>query len=284
MAVDQYALTTLTKLKTTLGISTSTDDTLMEGCIDRASDIIEGWLDYKVLARDYSEWIDISRIEGPMFRLANQPVVSVRSVALGCRDAFTITASSSLLAATVAIDGSKVRVLTTDTSGTDTTTDIAFATYKSVSSVVAQLNGITGVSASTIQNGRSAQLHITPGSSFVDRSVVVGMAWDEGTRWKMDRTNGVVYLQCGPWWLGGSGKRQAQAALVEYNAGESAVPDDIEAACLSVASWLYNAGKRDPSLQSESLGDYSYTTKIVGDQTSFGKMLADTIGHRRRLR
>lgn len=281
MAVDTYALTSLTNLKTKLGISGSTDDTFLEDCIDRASDMIEQFLDYKVLARDYTEWMDGRG--GKSFRLKNQPVNTVRTVAYGVRDAISVSATdATLIGATVAADGTKVRVTVTDSAGSDTVSDLSIATYPSIALMAAAIEALSGVSAAALVNGRSAQLHIQPGASFLDRTAVLTMAWDDGVGYRLDETDGTVWIvllepwSCGP--MGG------QKILVEYNAGEAAIPDDIEAACLDLASNLFMARSRDPGLQSENLGQYSYTTKIVGADTTIEQRLYQMIGARRRIR
>jgi hypothetical protein len=280
MAVDTYALTTLVNLKLALAISANTDDTLLENCIDSATTIIENHLDFKVMARDYSEWIDARGSN--RFRLANQPVNSVRSISGGMRDAMIVTAASTtLIGATVACDGTQVRIITTASDGTDTTTNIALATYKSVSAVVAQADALSAVSASTVTNGRSAQLHIQPGMSFLDKSVVLTMAWDSLYGYRVDEVTGTVWIvppSCEGLPSGG------QRYLVEYNAGEATIPYDIEAACIAVASALYHAGKKDPTLQSESLGQYSYTNKIIGENATLQGQLDDLVGARKRIR
>src|SRR5215212_8604980 len=54
MAVKTAALTTLGNLKSALKISTTTDDTLLEKAIDRASDWIESQTNRKLKARKYN--------------------------------------------------------------------------------------------------------------------------------------------------------------------------------------------------------------------------------------
>jgi hypothetical protein len=50
-----------------------------------------------------------------------------------------------------------------------------------------------------------------------------------------------------------------KSVLIEYTAGYATVPDDVEQACIEVASMLYRDRRRDGNLVSEGLGDYSYT-------------------------
>lgn len=54
MAVGTYALTTLAKLKTFLGISGTTNDTLLEACVDRTTALFEAVTRRKIMARDYT--------------------------------------------------------------------------------------------------------------------------------------------------------------------------------------------------------------------------------------
>ena len=48
---------------------------------------------------------------------------------------------------------------------------------------------------------------------------------------------------------------------VTYTAGYNRwqVPEPLESACLELMSMLYNLAKKDPSLKSESIGEYKYT-------------------------
>jgi len=54
MAVGTYALTTLANLKAFLGISVSTNDTLLENCIDRTTKLFEQETRRKLKAREYT--------------------------------------------------------------------------------------------------------------------------------------------------------------------------------------------------------------------------------------
>lgn len=50
-----------------------------------------------------------------------------------------------------------------------------------------------------------------------------------------------------------------------YTAGYSTIPNDIEEACLQLASYIYN-DKKNKGMKSESLGEYSYTKEsLVGN-------------------
>jgi uncharacterized phiE125 gp8 family phage protein len=46
---------------------------------------------------------------------------------------------------------------------------------------------------------------------------------------------------------------------VQYNGGYATIPDDVDMVCRELVVEAYNLSKRDSTLRSESLGDYSYT-------------------------
>jgi hypothetical protein len=47
--------------------------------------------------------------------------------------------------------------------------------------------------------------------------------------------------------------------FVDYTAGFATIPDALEWVCLTITKMLYDKIKKDLNLQSETLGDYSYT-------------------------
>ena len=50
-----------------------------------------------------------------------------------------------------------------------------------------------------------------------------------------------------------------KSVLVEYTAGYATVPDDLQQACIDVSKMLFLDRRRDTGMQSENLGDYSYS-------------------------
>jgi hypothetical protein len=71
------------------------------------------------------------------------------------------------------------------------------------------------------------------------------------------------------------------SVLVAYNGGLSTVPYDIEQVCLEVAAQMYRDRKRDRGVQSESLGDYSYS---LGQATAALDLIRSRLGSRTRIR
>ena len=72
-----------------------------------------------------------------------------------------------------------------------------------------------------------------------------------------------------------------QSTLIEYSAGYTTTPDDIHQACLVLAGTMYLSRKSDTSLQSESLGDYSYS---MASADSSRAMMEDMLGSWKEIR
>lgn len=51
---------------------------------------------------------------------------------------------------------------------------------------------------------------------------------------------------------------------VTYTGGWATIPVDLKFACLRILTWSIGETRRDPSLQSESIGAYAYTRLAVG--------------------
>lgn len=60
-------------------------------------------------------------------------------------------------------------------------------------------------------------------------------------------------------WLGYCAPGDMQDVRVDYTGGYSTIPDDLATAAAALTAALYRRSSRDTSLQSERLGDYSWT-------------------------
>ena len=60
-------------------------------------------------------------------------------------------------------------------------------------------------------------------------------------------------------------------------ANQDAVPEDLVFAANSVAGWMYFVRTSDPSKQSESLGNYSYVSKIIGKGLTLNEYALDLV-------
>ena len=294
MAVGTYALSTLAGLKAHLGITVSTYDTILEQYIDHASAKIERWIGRQIKLRNYSEWYGGNDVRS--VRVKQYPINNVVGVYTGLAAGMTITSTvSSDVRLTVSINTDPLgtvangvlapcAVLTrTTTAGTTTTDTLLFSTYPTTTSLVAAINAITGYSASVSTAMRCAQLHPRAGGD-VKQSAVVLTGVDVSSEFVYDSYLGIVTIRQDAFPMASHNARYPsalQSTLIEYSAGYTTVPDDIHQACLVIAGTMYLSRKSDTSLQSESLGDYSYS---MASADSSRAMMEDMLGSWKEIR
>ena len=295
MAVGTYALSTLAGLKAHLGITVSTYDTILEQYIDHATAKIERWIGRQIKLRNYSEWYGGNDVRS--VRVKQYPINNVVGVYTGLAAAITISSTvSSDIRLTISINTDPLgtvangvlapcAVLTRTTSaGTTTTSTLLFSTYPDTTSLVAAINAITGYSASVSTAMRCAQLHPRAGGD-IKMATVVLTGVDVSSEFVYDSYLGIVTIRqdAFPTMRSYSARYPSalQSTLIEYSAGYTTVPDDIHQACLVIAGTMYLSRKSDTSLQSESLGDYSYS---MASADSSRAMMEDMLGSWKEIR
>jgi hypothetical protein len=295
MAVGTYALTTLAQLKAHLGITVSTYDTLLEQYIDHATAKIERWIGRQIKLRNYSEWYGGNDVRS--VRVKQYPINNVVGVYTGLAAALTIastTASDVRLTISINTDPlgtvangvlAPCAVLTRTTSAGTTTTDtLLFSTYPTTTSLAAAINAITGYSATVTTAMRCAQLHPRAGGD-IKMATVVLTGVDVSSEFVYDSYLGIVTIRQDAFPTMASHNARypsaLQSTLIEYSAGYTTVPDDIHQACLVIAGTMYLSRKSDTSLQSESLGDYSYS---MASADSSRAMMEDMLGSWKEIR
>ena len=295
MAVGLYALSTLVQLKAHLGITLSTDNTILEGYIDHATAKIERWIGRQILVRNYFEWYGGNDVRS--VRVKQYPINNVVGVYTGLAAALTISSTvSSDIRLTVSINTDPLgtvangvlapgAVLTrTDSAGTTTTNTLTFATNPDTTSLVAAINAITGYSASVSTAMRCAQLHPRAGGD-IKMATVMLTGVNVSSEFVYDSYLGIVTIRqdAFPTMASHSARFPSglQSTLIEYSAGYTAVPDDIHQACMVIAGTMYLSRKSDTSLQSESLGDYSYS---MASADSSRAMMEDMLGSWKEIR
>ena len=294
MAVGQYALSTLAGLKAHLGITVSTYDTILEQYIDHASAKIERWIGRQIKLRNYFEWYGGNDVRS--VRVKQYPINNVVGVYTGLAAAMTITSTvSSDVRLTVSINTDPLgtvangvlapcAVLTrTTTAGTTTTDTLLFSTYPTTTSLATAISTYAGFSATATTAMRCAQLHPRAGGD-VKQSAVVLTGVDVSSEFVYDSYLGIVTIRQDAFPMASHNARYPsalQSTLIEYSAGYTTVPDDIHQACLVIAGTMYLSRKSDTSLQSESLGDYSYS---MASADSSRAMMEDMLGSWKEIR
>ena len=294
MAVGTYALSTLAGLKAHLGITVSTYDTILEQYIDHATAKIERWIGRQIKLRNYSEWYGGNDVRS--VRVKQYPINNVVGVYTGLAAGMTITSTvSSDVRLTVSINTDPLgtvangvlapcAVLTrTTTAGTTTTDTLLFSTYPTTTSLATAISTYAGFSATATTAMRCAQLHPRAGGD-VKQSAVVLTGVDVSSEFVYDSYLGIVTIRQDAFPMASHNARYPsalQSTLIEYSAGYTTVPDDIHQACLVIAGTMYLSRKSDTSLQSESLGDYSYS---MASADSSRAMMEDMLGSWKEIR
>jgi len=295
MAVGTYALSTLAQLKSHLGITASTDNTILEGYIDHATAKIERWIGRQILVRNYSEWYGGNDVRS--VKVKQYPINNVVGVYTGLTAALVIASTvSSDIRLTVSINTEPlgtvasgalapgVTLTRTTSAGTTSISTLTFATYPDTTSLVAAINAITGYSATVTTAMRCAQLHPRAGGD-IKMATVVLTGVNVSSEFVYDSYLGIVTIRqdAFPTMAQHNARFPSglQSTLIEYSAGYTTVPDDIHQACMVIAGTAYLSRKSDTSLQSESLGDYSYS---MASADSSRAMMEDMLGSWKEIR
>jgi hypothetical protein len=270
MAVDQYALTTLQRLKDWLGVTTSTNDTLYERSIDAASARIERFIGREIVARDRIEFRDPQRSDTLV--LKQYPVISCRFIGYGAKTALTVSANPQAadLSGTVQVTDSAIVTVRNTAGGVTNTTltyDFATPTYTTAEQVQPLINAATGFLCTLDWNAPLRYMHRMGPIDVTDNPAHLTAPDIRATDFIIDLPRGIVHLGASyrsvQWptdWHGTFGA-SPQTVVIDYRAGYETVPYDIEETCWMVAAQLFRNRQRDMGVNSESLGDYSYVNR-----------------------
>ncbi len=295
MAVGQYALTTLAGLKAHLGITVDTYDTILEQYIDHATAKIERWIGRQIKVRNYFEWYGGNNVRS--VRVKQYPINNVVGVYTGLAAGMTIsstTASDVRLTVSVNTDplgtvangvlAPGVTLTRTTSAGTPSTNTLEFSSYPTTTLLATAISTYAGFSATATTAMRCAQLHPRAGGDVKQSSVVL-TGVNVSSEFVYDSYLGIVTIRqdAFPTMRSYSARFPSglQSTLIEYYAGYTTVPDDIHQACLVIAGTMYLSRKSDTSLQSESLGDYSYS---MASADSSRALMEDMLGSWKEIR
>lgn len=273
MAVGAYALTTLQRVKDWLNLSTSAQDTTLERLIDAATARIETWCGRQFLARDR---VEAHNGSSRTLKLKHYPVNSIKFLGYGRESAIIIASDESTdILATVGVlavaphTSAKSVVLTRTNANeqvTATTYELVDA-YTTTLELATQITSDAGWTATALVNCPSKYLHVSGPMDAKDGSVTLTWPSQRSSRFNVDMSTGVLTMP--------SGYRDRewadefddvddyfQTVIVDYNAGYSTVPDDVGQACIELVAAAYRARFKDANVDSETLGDYSYTSAV----------------------
>lgn len=272
MAVGTYALTSLSNLKDWIGVTGTADDAVLESAIDRATEIIERYCDRKFKSRTFYEWCEPNASK--VMTVENRPITSVNTISYASRQTMIVSSDTSGtdVLATIGNDGDSLRLHKIASNGTTTTVDLSFETYPTTSALVTQINSsISGWSASLQFNAYSRTIYKFGGRGVIDATGTIEHAYDNVSDYRIDYESGEIFIGSdgfGNVWRANYFPRGFRPVYVEYVAGYSTIPADLELTAIEMAADMYRERKQDRTLGGESLGDYNYSRISVAELLS----------------
>ena len=285
MATD---LTTLAAVKTFMNISATTSDASLTSLITQVSRQIEVDCSRTFGA---TNWIEYQNTGTGQMRaqIRNKPLITLSSVRWGYQTAIQVQVASGNTDVWDAIQISqdartsdKKMTLTqmTSTGGTMTTVfNLTTSGYQLCSQVVAGINATPGFSATLLGNIDVPTRWLYPWTtnlkSYNNQFVqALGYPYIDLFGYVIDPVYGTIGFQplsSMDYFFGAGGQAtygggspvsfpsMYQGLCLDYRGGFEIIPDDLVLLANRVVAVTYYQSRRDGSLQSESLADYSYS-------------------------
>jgi hypothetical protein len=285
MAVGTYALTSNAKLQSFVGsVYVAAEETLWNMLIDIATGIIERNTHRLLKSREYAREV-YNGTGGSRLYLKQWPVSQVRRVSIGRTSAFSIKNTTAKTRAEVEVTATSI-LLRAD--GATSPTEIKFTDYATITLLVAKIETYAGWDCGLLVSDygalASTECLRRPAMACKDPDLAyVEMPDEDMTDYYLenpdeDRNAGMLFSPSGF-------ESGVQNIFVDYTAGFATIPNDLEGACLILAKLLYDQAKKDLAVQSETLGDYSYSLAAAGAEASIGvpAIIAPVIGYYKGL-
>ena len=267
MALGEFAIITLADLKSHLGITGSTYDAQLEDAIDAASGMVEDYLGRKVISRRFREWTT-AKGRGT-YATRERPISIVHAIRFGRLASMVIDSTEATdIAALVSVNSDHIRLDRIDSSGTEHQTTLSFGANKTTTDMASAITATTGFTATVSVNTSIYYIHRVAGRDLKQSTLTLYSVDQAQLDTEVDYERGIIHMKSSPWGWGHAGfPMEPLSLLVDYTAGWDIadVPFQIQQATRAMAAGLYFGRQRDPSLASESLGDYSYTLANLED-------------------
>lgn len=265
---SSYALTSITNVKSYLGIAATTYDTILTSLVNQVSDSMETYCGRKFVSRAYT----MERQDGAgsnFLMVRNYPIVSVERIATGTEGALQIQSSGSgAYSATVSVTRSNAGLelpansqlkLSIHGGTSDGDNTVAFGTYTTLTTLAAAVNAITGWGATVIGDKgawASTELIQHEARECLDTSLTLTVPYGRLDDYEVDYAQGIV--SCGLGFSSGF-----QNVYIDYNGGYATIPDDLEFIAIEMVANMFHNRNVNRSVKSEKIGDYAYTTGEV---------------------
>lgn len=287
-------LTTKTRYKVYSGITGSGQDALIDVLIPMVSDQIAKYLRRDLVATTYRSWVNGTG--SPILRLEQWPILSVYQVSIGTMTAGRIeNTGATTKRASVSFDGTNLSLMSINSSGTETLTDLPVAT-SNLSSLKTAVEAVSGWSVtldSTDYEGEpSNMLRPLYGAPAYDPDTADLILPDSQEPVKLISED-MIELLGGASYPGGFGDNSivegfdatpgigsgfpsgAANIFVWYKAGytlptdspasDGTLPQGLALLVNQILTDVLSSTKLNSNLQSESIGGYSYSLRAAAN-------------------
>jgi hypothetical protein len=271
MAISETALVHLAETKRYLQLGSTTDyDRFIVDLIEMATNKIEVFCQRTFVETSHRKWLDGTGT-GTIF-VPDSPVTSLMRLGWNRKKAMTVdSATTTDIRATVEVQDNGVVLKRWDSVGASTTTTLAFADYLTSTLMAAAIDGTAGWDATSSATTLCDDFMRQGGQDAKDSSAQINYIDDTSAQFSVDESTGRVTMlassDAGEWFpydLNGMSFPSGSGNIyVEYTAGypQATMPAAIKQVCFELIAASYHAGRHDPTVASESLDAYSYSTR-----------------------
>jgi hypothetical protein len=270
MATSGTSITSLQALKRYLRLTTSDDDRLLIELLDAATNRIEEFCQRTFVSATYKQFVSGSGTG--TLSLPNFPITAIRRLGWERKNALSVDASTSTdLRATVEVQDNQIVLKRWSSVGAETETSIAFADYLTTALMATQITTISGWTATADETVMCDELMRQGGQDALSASAQLYYLKSSNADYRVDEDTGRVDLlssQFESQWFpfdpdAVSFPRGSHNIFVDYSAGyaQASVPMALQEIAFELVSSAYHGGKHDPTVASESLDGYSYSTR-----------------------
>lgn len=236
------------------------DQTRVEALIDAAGKSIDKYLRRKIEQAEYDDiyWI---KGDGTIF-LRAYPVDRITRILSNRQIVLHVTSSavvSSFATSSTAL------TLTTIVNGSRTNVSLAYATYPSLTLLVAAINATSTWSADLAGGfGAYPSADLMAGQTGLGNGSPVNLWTDTSSPYECDCATGMVRITDTQYWLATGSFNYPQfynRCRVVWTGGYSTVPTDLQRVCAELVKFYWDS--KAGLINSETLGEYSYSLADV---------------------
>jgi hypothetical protein len=269
MAISTTAITDLPSLKRYLRITNTSDDRLLVELLDAATSRIQEFTQRTFVSDDFIEFQDGSGSSS--LYLDNYPVTAVRRIGWNRKNALLVTANVvSDLRDTVEVQDDKITLKRWSSVGTEVVQELTFANNKTTTLMATAITLLTGWEATADETVMCDEL-MRQGGTGAKSGAQFYYLDSTDADYRVDEKTGRIDLIGAPsetaWYPYSQNAmafpRGSRNVYVDYTAGytQATVPNALQEIAWELVAAAYHGGQHDPTIASESLDGYSYSTR-----------------------